>query len=198
MFVIFAGTSDAASLISKGLPLAGVMLAAFTITCISAVLMSWFNRRDKIEAALIRVDGMHDQEKKADFDTIIETSVEERVAKAKKLEAMAPLQDDEMAPTVNRDNEINVTVDTTLGDAAISDVSAATAAVDPIANPVPVSANVATATVTTAASTTAVKEEKKEELPPLQDENMSPTVVHENGPKIQPSGGTSGLSGGVA
>ncbi len=229
IFVIFADASNAGTLLTKGLPLSGVMLAAFVVTCISAILLSWFNRRDKIEMALAHADeiGSKDINTSADFDKIIETSVEERIAKKEALEAMPPLQDEEMAPVVARDNEIGVdamAVETPVTPAVpvASETSVTPAASETPAAPVDLSAPATPAASETPAAPVDLsapdvsaapaapeisappvvnqteKKEVKKELPPLQDENMSPTVVHENGPKIQPSGGSSGLSSGAA
>ena len=221
IFIIFADASNAGTLLTKGLPLSGVMLAAFVVTCISAILLSWFNRRDKIEMALAHADeiGSKDTNTSADFDKIIETSVEERIAKKEALEATPPLQDEEMAPVVARDNEIKsaVPVDLAAPEVPVADEAVATpvtsetsaapvdlsAPMTPKASAAPVDLSapeIAADPVVSAApvANQAEKKEAKKELPPLQDESMSPTVVHENGPKIQPNGGTSGLSGGAA
>lgn len=230
VFIIFADASNAGTLLTKGLPLSGVMLAAFVVTCISAILLSWFNRRDKIEMALAHADeiGSKDTNTSADFDKIIETSVEERIAKKEALEATPPLQDEEMAPVVARDNEIKsaVPVDLAAPEVPVADEAVATpvtseASAAPVDLSAPMTPEASAAPVTSEASAAPVdlsapgiaadpvvsaapvanqaeKKEAKKELPPLQDESMSPTVVHENGPKIQPNGGTSGLSGGAA
>ena len=197
IFMIFADTSNLSSLVTKGLPLSGVMLAAFVVTCITAVLLSWFNRRDRIEAALVRVDEMGSKDTGADFDQIIETSAKERMARKAELEARPPLQDEELAPVVARDNEINAAIP--LAPAApVPEIPETPETPEvpetpttPAESEVPATAPVdlsAPATAPVDLSAPIVKQdgkkEEKKELPPLQDESMAPTVTHEGGPKI--------------
>ncbi|MBR3122296.1 hypothetical protein IKF28_02530 [Candidatus Saccharibacteria bacterium] len=108
IFVIFAGTSgDVAMLVTKALPLAGMMMSCFAISTGVAVVLSWSNRRDKIDKLLAGPV----KEASETYQKVLDIQDEERARLAKekaKLDAMPPLQSEDMAPTVSHDGEVKV------------------------------------------------------------------------------------------
>lgn len=113
--MIFVDASSSETLYTKGLPLSGVMLSAFVVTCMVALLMSWFNRRDRIDNAIANIgkkpiiDNSEDNiSSNSGLDDIIEKTVEQRIAKEKELAARPPLQADDMAPTVSHRGGVRI------------------------------------------------------------------------------------------
>ena len=93
--------------LSKILNLEGVFSACFMTGWITALVMSKISRND--QAA--KKASLEEIKKEADTKTAAEKEVQVRLeaekAKAER-DAMPPLQDESMAPTVNRDNELKV------------------------------------------------------------------------------------------
>lgn len=101
--MIFVDASSFQTLFTKGLPLSGVLLAAFVVTGITAVLMSWFNRKDLIDE-LIAANAKVGEDY-IGMDEIMKKSAEEKAKKEKELASREPLQDNNMIPTAVHDDE---------------------------------------------------------------------------------------------
>jgi len=128
VILIFVSLSDVSEAFGKALPISGVAASCFVISSFVALLLSWFNRKDAINKMLAGETTNNTQS--VDFDAnnkprpandssnysgvsddIIEREVQERMAAEKekaKQAAMPPLQDENLVPTVSRDNEVKI------------------------------------------------------------------------------------------
>ena len=115
--LLFMDFSAMATSIIKALTMLGVMSSCFVVCSVAALILAWFDKKDKVEALLENKgsDGNNSQSS-VNFgmglsEDVIEKNVQARLAEEKvkaEREKMPPLQSDEMAPTVSRDNEVKI------------------------------------------------------------------------------------------